>query len=176
MDYRQGTDGFFFILYDVCFLFSWHRNHVEAVRMDFRYGPLWSETHRQPLWKNDVTGRQARLFGRKRFDFIKLLRILSSFSDLLEGSRSPHQLVDHVDGDPHEGWKANDVSNRDAPVWVLVVKQCKLRRLEQGAHYDILKRVGAHEEFVKYWHNVSRDQTLHRGCKWYKEECKKKTG
>lgn len=71
------------------------------------------------------------------------------FSDLFERSRSPHQLVDHVDGDPHEGWKANEVSNCDAPVWVLVVKQCKLRRLEEGAHYDILRRVGGRKE-LKY--------------------------
>lgn len=162
-DYRQGTDGFFYIILCVVFIFM-----AQKPCWGCQYGfPVWSFL----VWDTPPTsvkkGQQARSFARKRCDFIKLLHILSSFSDLLEGSRSPHQFVDHVDRDPHEGWKANDVSNRDAPVWVLVVKQGQLRRLEQGAHYDVLRRVGAHEEFVKYCHNASHDQTLQRGCKWY---------
>ena len=67
---------------------------------------------------------------------------LFSPADLLERSGSPHQLVDHVDGDPHEGREADDVPHGDAPVGVLIVEQREGRRFQEGAHYDILTTAG----------------------------------
>lgn len=74
--------------------------------------------------------------------FHKLFPPSFQSADLFERSGGPHQLVDHVDGDPHEGGEPNEVSHCDAPVWVLIIKQCEGRRLQQGAHYDILRTVG----------------------------------
>lgn len=65
-----------------------------------------------------------------------------SSADLFERSGSPHQLVDHVDGDPHEGREADDVSHCDAPVGVLIVEQREGWRFQEGADYDILRTAG----------------------------------
>lgn len=74
--------------------------------MDFRYGPLWSETHCQPLQKTTQNTMelysillQSKIYTCHNDDCTSYILI----SDLFERSRSPHQLVHHVDGDPHEG-------------------------------------------------------------------------
>lgn len=114
-------------------VFSRHGGHVEAVTVDFWDGPLWSETNGQPL------RRTRTQEGRKKHHWFWELS-LCSHTYLLQGARGPHQLVDHVDGDPHEGGEANEVPHRDAPVGVLVVKQGQLWHLQEGADDDELRR------------------------------------
>ena len=110
--------------------------------MDVRYGPLWPETHRQPL--RETRRKSYRRRCRRKCDgfFFDSPSHLFSPADLLERSGSPHQLVDHVDGDPHEGREADDVPHGDAPVGVLIVEQREGRRFQEGAHYDILTTQG----------------------------------
>lgn len=61
-------------------------------------------------------------------------------TDLFQRTRGPHQLIDHVDGDPHEGRQADDVPDCDAPVRVFIIKQGEGRSFQQGAHYDVLRK------------------------------------
>lgn len=53
--------------------FLWHSSHVEAVSVDVWYGPFWSQTHRQPLWRR----RQSWWKHRGPFKMGKCVRNLS---------------------------------------------------------------------------------------------------
>lgn len=114
-------------------MFSCHGGHVEAVGVDFWDGPLWPEANGQPLWR---TRTQEEVKDRRLF----LDLSLHSQTDLFQRARGPHQLVDHVDGNPHEGGEADEVSHRDAPVGILVVEQHQLWHLQEGADDDKLRR------------------------------------
>lgn len=88
------------------------------------------------LWgEKESRGKQK---SRSLFDAHSLV----SHTDLFQRAGGPHQFVDHVDGDPHEGGEADEVPHRDAPVGILVVEQCQLRRLQEGADDDKLRRGG----------------------------------
>lgn len=67
---------------------------------------------------------------------------LFTHTDLFQRARRPHQFVDHVDGDPHEGGEADEVPHRDAPVGILVVEQSELWNLQEEADDDKLRRWG----------------------------------
>lgn len=106
-----------------------HGGHVEAVSVDFWDGPLWSETDGQPL-------RRTR---RKQNHHPFNAPSLHPHTHLLQRAGGPHQFVDHVDGDPHEGGEADEVAHRDAPVWVLVVEQRQVGHLQEEADDDKLR-------------------------------------
>lgn len=101
--------------------------------MDFRDGPLWSETNGQPLRR---TRCQEEAKNRRLFWDLSLY----AHTDLFQRAGGPHQLVDHVDGNPHERGEADEVAHRDAPVGILVVKQRQLWHLQEGADDDKLRR------------------------------------
>lgn len=102
--------------------------------MELWDGPLWSETNGQPLRRTPG--------GNKRVTTCSSLLLLFSHTDLFQRARRPHQFVDHVDGDPHEGGEADEVPHRDAPVGILVVEQSELWHLQEGADDDKLRRWG----------------------------------
>lgn len=54
----------FHVLCQVFFPSLWHSSHVEGVSVDVWYGPLRSETDRQPLWGK--TRRRSRLVWQKK--------------------------------------------------------------------------------------------------------------
>lgn len=136
---KTTSKGYFIMWQRGCF-FLRHGGHVEAVGVDVRYGPLWPETHRQPL--RETRRKSYRRRCRRKWDVFQFTVSLFSPADLFERSGSPHQLVDHVDWDPHEGREADDVSHCDAPVGVLIVEQREGWRFQEGADYDILRTAG----------------------------------
>lgn len=116
-------------------VFSCHGGHVEAVGVDLWDGPLWSETNGQPLRRRTRTQEE-----NKRITACSKIVPSIPHTDLFQRAGGPHQLVDHVDGDPHEGGEADEVPHRDAPVGVRVVEQCQLWHLQEGADDDKLRR------------------------------------
>lgn len=62
---KTTSKGYFIMWQRGCF-FLRHGGHVEAVAVDVRYGPLWPETHRQPL--RETRRKSYRRRCRKKCD------------------------------------------------------------------------------------------------------------